>query len=203
MQGILGRSFQWVAGDITYSSNLAQPNPVLTHQCNVRAACTATHLLQIIRGSFTPLPTTRSKELRELVTSMLQLDASRRPSANQLLAMPVLRARIQNFLTRSLQVRVMMALGCAYCGCRVSHTQTCTYKVVSNMHTQTCTYLVTTDNDDISTQPLQQLPIQWKCAVFSQRWVHCTCSTTSSVTPLSTVAPPRGSCWWPRPRRQQ
>jgi serine/threonine protein kinase len=62
-------------------------------------------LLQIIRGSFTPLPTSRSKELRELVTSMLNLDASRRPSANQLLAMPVLRARIQNFLTRSLQVR--------------------------------------------------------------------------------------------------
>lgn len=80
---------------------------------DVRAACTVTYLLQIIRGSFTPLPTTRSKELRELVTSMLQLDASRRPSANQLLAMPVLRARIQNFLTRSLQVRVMMALGCA------------------------------------------------------------------------------------------
>jgi serine/threonine protein kinase len=116
----------------------------LGFHADVRSACTVIHLLQIIRGSFTPLPTTRSKELRELVTSMLQLDASRRPSANQLLAMPVLRARIQNFLTRSLQVRVMMALGCAYCGCRVSHTRTCTNMVVSKMHTQRCTYPVTT-----------------------------------------------------------
>ena len=61
--------------------------------------------MQIIKGNFTPLPTSRSKELRDLVACMLTLDVNKRPSINQLLAMPVLKQRITAFLSRTLEVR--------------------------------------------------------------------------------------------------
>eukprot|EP00879_Flechtneria_rotunda_P025140 GHRR01026700.1.p1 GENE.GHRR01026700.1~~GHRR01026700.1.p1 ORF type:complete len:361 (+),score=125.75 GHRR01026700.1:367-1449(+) len=58
---------------------------------------------KIIKGSFSPISPSRSPELRQLVTVLLTLDARRRPGINEVLAMPVMQARITRFLSRTLQ----------------------------------------------------------------------------------------------------
>jgi hypothetical protein len=62
-------------------------------------------ITKIIRGAYNPLLPSRSPELRQLIASLLVLDARKRPSINQVLAMPLLRARIARFLDQTLQVR--------------------------------------------------------------------------------------------------
>ncbi|WIA14899.1 hypothetical protein OEZ85_001614 [Tetradesmus obliquus] len=66
---------------------------------NMRALIT-----KIIRGAYSPLPPSRSPELRGLIASLLVLDARKRPSINEVLAAPLLRARIARFLDQTLQV---------------------------------------------------------------------------------------------------
>lgn len=58
---------------------------------------------KIIKGSYPPMPATRSRELRELCDRMLTLDWNKRPSINEILATPLLKARIQKFLGATLQ----------------------------------------------------------------------------------------------------
>ncbi|GLC38425.1 hypothetical protein PLESTB_001579500 [Pleodorina starrii] len=58
---------------------------------------------KIIKGSYTPMPATRSRELRELCDRMLTLDWQKRPSINDILATPIMKARIQKFLSATLQ----------------------------------------------------------------------------------------------------
>ena len=50
------------------------------------------------------MPATRSKELRDLCDRMLTLDWQKRPSINDILATPVMKARIQKFLSATLVV---------------------------------------------------------------------------------------------------
>ncbi|PNW87779.1 hypothetical protein CHLRE_01g001800v5 [Chlamydomonas reinhardtii] len=57
---------------------------------------------KIIKGSYPPMPATRSKELRDLCDRMLTLDWQKRPSINDILATPVMKARIQKFLSATL-----------------------------------------------------------------------------------------------------
>ncbi|KAG2486399.1 hypothetical protein HYH03_014976 [Edaphochlamys debaryana] len=58
---------------------------------------------KIIKGSYPPLPSTRSKELRDVCDRMLTLDWQKRPSINDILATPLMKARIQKFLSATLQ----------------------------------------------------------------------------------------------------
>ena len=60
-------------------------------------------IAKIIKGQYAPLPSTRSKELRDLVDRMLTIDCNKRPSINDLLSTPVMKARIQRFLSSTLQ----------------------------------------------------------------------------------------------------
>ncbi|GLI70930.1 hypothetical protein VaNZ11_016024 [Volvox africanus] len=60
-------------------------------------------IAKIIKGSYTPMPSTRSRELRELCDRMLTLDWQKRPSINDILATPIMKARIQKFLSATLQ----------------------------------------------------------------------------------------------------
>jgi NIMA (never in mitosis gene a)-related kinase len=54
--------------------------------------------MHIVRGKFTPIPSHFSRELRELVTQMLTIDVTRRPTINQILRQPFLSVRIKKFL---------------------------------------------------------------------------------------------------------
>ncbi len=58
---------------------------------------------QIVKGQYPPAPSSRSRELRELIDRMLTLSAERRPSINEVLATPLIKARITKFLSSTLQ----------------------------------------------------------------------------------------------------
>lgn len=62
-----------------------------------------------MRGAYNPLPTTRSKELRDLIDRMLTLDFNKRPTINDVLATPIVKARIQKFLSATLHVSAFLA----------------------------------------------------------------------------------------------
>lgn len=55
----------------------------------------------IVRGSFPPLPAHCSAPLRELVTGLLDTNPKRRLSVHQALAKPVLKRRIEHFLSQT------------------------------------------------------------------------------------------------------
>lgn len=53
---------------------------------------------RIIKGQFDKIPRQYSNGLGSLISSMLQKDPTRRPTINQLLRMPIIEKRIQQFL---------------------------------------------------------------------------------------------------------
>ncbi|OMJ88256.1 hypothetical protein SteCoe_9841 [Stentor coeruleus] len=59
--------------------------------------------LNICRGTYPPLPSHFSKELKNLVTVVLTLDPNKRPTVGQMLKMPFIQSRIKNALTESVR----------------------------------------------------------------------------------------------------
>ncbi|KAG1653257.1 hypothetical protein FOA52_009202 [Chlamydomonas sp. UWO 241] len=57
---------------------------------------------KIVTGRYNPLPSARSKDLRDLIARMLVIDQSKRASINDLLQTPFVKARIQKFLSATL-----------------------------------------------------------------------------------------------------
>eukprot|EP00967_Tisochrysis_lutea_P102397 scaffold154101_cov22-Tisochrysis_lutea.AAC.2 len=56
-------------------------------------------VVKILRGTFPPLPRVYSAELSQLVARCLMRDPQKRPSVNELLDLPIVRRRIERFLT--------------------------------------------------------------------------------------------------------
>lgn len=60
---------------------------------------------KIVKGQFPPISPKYSKSLRDIVNKMIQTDPMKRPSVNQLLAEPVLKTRIESFLSQSIMAQ--------------------------------------------------------------------------------------------------
>eukprot|EP00873_Tetraselmis_striata_P046474 jgi/Tetstr1/466738/TSEL_011211.t1 len=58
---------------------------------------------KIIRGQYPPLSSRYSTELRSLIDNMITRDPKKRPSINQILAEPIIKNRIQQFLSATLR----------------------------------------------------------------------------------------------------
>ena len=54
--------------------------------------------VKIMRGNYTPPPSVYTKDLREIVSKCLTVKPSRRPTIQEILAMPIVQNRIKNFL---------------------------------------------------------------------------------------------------------
>lgn len=59
--------------------------------------------MNIVRGSYQPLPSHFSKELKSLVNIQLMNDPNKRPTVGQMLKMPFITSRIRNVLTESVR----------------------------------------------------------------------------------------------------
>lgn len=55
--------------------------------------------LKIIRGNYSPVSSTVSKELKNLIQSLIQLEIKNRPSIYEILRNPLIKPRIMNFLS--------------------------------------------------------------------------------------------------------
>lgn len=79
---------------------------ILYELCTLRHAFKAANmnalLMNIVRGKFSPIPPTFSKELKQLIQRMLTKDANIRPSINAVLATPIIRSRLRKFYDETL-----------------------------------------------------------------------------------------------------
>jgi len=57
---------------------------------------------KIAKGIYAPIPTTYSKEMKNLVNICLVTDTKKRPRVHELLAMPIIKNRIKEFLTTTI-----------------------------------------------------------------------------------------------------
>lgn len=57
--------------------------------------------IKIIKGNYTPLPTSFTRDIRGLISSLLHVDMNKRPSINEILRNSLIKHRIKNFLSES------------------------------------------------------------------------------------------------------
>ena len=61
--------------------------------------------MKICRGAFTPVTGTYSADLKALVGKCLSVNGTRRPTVNQILALPLIQSRIKTYLSATVQDR--------------------------------------------------------------------------------------------------
>jgi len=57
--------------------------------------------VRIVKGNYTPLPTSFTKDIRALISSMLHVDMNKRPGISEILRHNMVKPRIKNFLSES------------------------------------------------------------------------------------------------------
>jgi NIMA (never in mitosis gene a)-related kinase len=57
--------------------------------------------IKIIKGNYTPLPTSFTKDIRCLISSLLNVDMNKRPSINEILRNSLIKQRVKNFLNEA------------------------------------------------------------------------------------------------------
>eukprot|EP01016_Furgasonia_blochmanni_P023107 TRINITY_DN25027_c0_g1_i1.p1 TRINITY_DN25027_c0_g1~~TRINITY_DN25027_c0_g1_i1.p1 ORF type:complete len:382 (-),score=71.27 TRINITY_DN25027_c0_g1_i1:59-1204(-) len=88
------KSDVWSLGVVLYELCALKP-PFLAESLH--------HLcLKIAKGAYPDIPGTYTRDLRNLVRQMLQLDPNKRPTVNHILNMPLIRNRIRDFLSESI-----------------------------------------------------------------------------------------------------
>jgi len=75
--------------------------------CNLRTAFEAQSLnglaMKILKGNYNPIQKNFSKELRDLIGSMLDLNAGKRPNISEILNKPFLKPYIHNTISEAIQ----------------------------------------------------------------------------------------------------
>ena len=76
---------------------------ILYEMCTLRKAFDGRNinniLSNIVRGQYQPIPSMYSKELKQMVHALLQKDPRMRPSANQIVASPIIRSKLVSFIS--------------------------------------------------------------------------------------------------------
>lgn len=87
----------------TYKSDVWALGCVLYELCTLKHAFSADNLLglvyKIVQDKHEPIPDCYSKELQELIHALLNKNAHERPSVAQILQTPVVRRKMQEFVT--------------------------------------------------------------------------------------------------------
>lgn len=95
--------------EYSFKADIWSLGVILLEMCLLRPPFDANSLpvlaLKISKGEHYPVPRNYSRELRKLVTEMLQVDPGRRPSINEVLRHPLIEPRIAALLPRDVRDR--------------------------------------------------------------------------------------------------
>ena len=88
----------------SYKSDIWSLGCVFYEMCNLKHAFNAQTInalaLKIMKGNFNPVTSTYSRELRDLIHSMLNVDAKLRPSIKQIVQLPFVKQAIASYMVR-------------------------------------------------------------------------------------------------------
>lgn len=86
----------------SYKSDIWSLGCVLYEICNLRHAFNAQTInglaIKILKGNYAPVSTYYSKELRDLISSLLVIDPKQRPSIRKIVQMPFVKKQILNYI---------------------------------------------------------------------------------------------------------
>jgi len=93
----------------SFKSDIWSLGVVLYELCALKPPFDAQSLtflaMKIIKGQYSPVPSQFSRELKNLVATLLQVEPLKRPTVNEILKFPLIQNRIQNFLSKSVKLQ--------------------------------------------------------------------------------------------------
>ena len=92
----------------SYKSDIWALGCVIYEMCNLRHAFDAQSInglaMKILRGSYPPIIATYSKQLKELITKMLSIKSSERPTILDIINKPFVRKKIVQYLNECINM---------------------------------------------------------------------------------------------------